>query len=138
MNKTEYHRQWRSRNKEKQRLYSAARREKDKQDPERRLKKRSSEIFRKYGITQEDYIKQLELQGNKCAICHKLDDGKRYLHIDHCHETGRVRGILCYQCNWYMGLIDKDQDIKVRLAMYGCSINQVHPEIRNKQWIKNE
>lgn len=55
-----------------------------------------------YGITEEE-VKELR-QGN-CAICGT--DGSEYkksMHIDHCHETGKVRGSLCHSCNTALGL----------------------------------
>lgn len=52
----------------------------------------------KYGLTIEDYECLLTFQGGVCAICGR-NDGKRRLNVDHCHETGEVRGLLCSGCN---------------------------------------
>lgn len=129
---------WQKLNKERREEYNKKRKEyynrNEKSSIEYKLKRRNDLLKRKYGIDHSDYLKQLELQNNKCAICLKENTPGKYLHIDHCHKTNRVRGLLCHQCNWYMGLVDADENIKVRLSMYGCSINQVHPDIRNKQW----
>jgi len=54
-----------------------------------------------YGISLEEYNKILENQGGVCAICEKLNDK---MHVDHCHETGAVRGILCMPCNTSLGI----------------------------------
>lgn len=59
--------------------------------------------LRKYGITFEDYKNKIDLQNNKCDICKEdLDNGKHTC-VDHCHITGKVRGILCRKCNTILG-----------------------------------
>ena len=63
-------------------------------------------IKHKYGVTTEQYKLMLEAQGGVCAICGNGEskiDGRwkriRRLSIDHCHTTGKVRGLLCASCN---------------------------------------
>lgn len=51
-----------------------------------------------YGITVEQYEEMLKRQKGGCAICGKRP-GKKRLHVDHNHETGQVRGLLCAKCN---------------------------------------
>lgn len=54
----------------------------------------------KYGITAEQYGDLLRAQGGRCAICGTDSPaGIGGFHIDHCHATGRVRGLLCHHCN---------------------------------------
>jgi hypothetical protein len=57
-----------------------------------------------YGITQEQYIAIFEAQGRRCKIC-RTDSptSKRKWQIDHCHDTGQIRGILCHNCNVGLG-----------------------------------
>lgn len=58
------------------------------------------DLKRTYGITLEDYNRMLTEQDNKCKICGKTNTStKRTLAVDHCHETGQIRGLLCYGCN---------------------------------------
>jgi len=58
--------------------------------------------FRKYNITEEQYDFLLWSQDNKCACCgNKFDTDTR---IDHCHDTGEIRGILCNRCNVGLGM----------------------------------
>ena len=66
---------------------------------------RESSYKRKYGITLDDYNKILSSQNGGCAICGsvKLRKGESYLHVDHDHETGEVRGVLCTNCNVGIG-----------------------------------
>ena len=65
--------------------------------------------LRKYGITLEQYNQMLDAQGGVCAICKKPETAKgnhgtaRELAVDHCHDTGKVRGLLCSQCNTAIG-----------------------------------
>ena len=66
--------------------------------------RREYELKTKYGISIEDYNALLVAQGNKCAIC-KQPSSKTF-HIDHCHETGEVRGALCHKCNTAIGSLD--------------------------------
>lgn len=69
------------------------------------LDRRDVIIRNQYGITLEDYNNMLEAQGYKCAICGNEDEVEgRRLAIDHCHTTGKVRGLLCGKCNRGLGL----------------------------------
>ena len=64
-----------------------------------------SEIKYKYGITIDQYNKKLFEQGNCCAICgtDKPGGGHENLYVDHDHNTGKVRGLLCRNCNLMLG-----------------------------------
>ena len=59
----------------------------------------------KYGISQEVYNHMYDLQKGACKICRK---NFPKLHVDHCHETGNVRGLLCGSCNRGLGLLQDD------------------------------
>ena len=64
-----------------------------------------------YGITQEYYNKMLVSQDNKCLICGMLDkDAPKGLHIDHDHNTGKIRGLLCSNCNGSLGWYEKHKE----------------------------
>ena len=79
--------------------------------------KRNSMLKRTYGITIEQYEEMLTSQGNCCAICRRAP-GDRPLHVDHCHAFNKVRGLLCHQCNWYLGTIEADKQVLNRLLDY--------------------
>lgn len=66
-------------------------------------KKREIMLKKKYGINLEDYDRMLSGQDGVCAIC-KTHNG-RTLHVDHCHTSGNVRGLLCDGCNQALGLM---------------------------------
>lgn len=74
---------------------------------------------RAYGIGQAEFDTLLESQGGVCAICsgERNGPGKR-LHIDHCHDSQRIRGLLCGKCNTAVGLLDDDPERAERLAAY--------------------
>jgi hypothetical protein len=68
----------------------------------------------KYDLTMEDYGRLLKKQDGRCAICGIKPLFKR-LTVDHCHDTGRVRGLLCGHCNSGIGRLRDDSDL-CRLA----------------------
>lgn len=82
-------------------------REKYAKDPH---KYRDSSLRWRYGITQDDYDKKLAEQKGTCAICKqpKLRHKDRVLAVDHCHASGKFRGILCTKCNTGIGLFGDD------------------------------
>lgn len=61
-------------------------------------------LKRRYGITSEDYSRMLEEQNYKCAICFidKCQSGRNFA-VDHNHDTGKIRGLLCSACNMGLG-----------------------------------
>ena len=77
-------------------------------------KGRDKNLRHKYGITLEEYSVLLNNQNGKCATCGSTDPAGRksgrggsanVFVVDHCHKTGKVRGILCHRCNRAMGVI---------------------------------
>lgn len=86
----------------------------------------SSKLYklRQYGLTAPQYDEMLEKQGFVCAICKKPESmlsraGKvRELAIDHDHQTGKVRALLCYRCNIGLGLFDEDPNRLRAMAEY--------------------
>lgn len=74
----------------------------------RKEKDRWWNILKKYGITKDEYVAMLAAQGGKCLICGSLPTSQRHFSVDHCHETGRIRGILCAKCNTGIGLLGDD------------------------------
>ena len=76
-------------------------------------------VRRKYGISLDQYADLIEKQGGGCAICgrNKEPDGRR-LSIDHDHETGLTRGVLCYACNKALGLFYDKKDLLLNAHTY--------------------
>lgn len=71
-----------------------------------------------YGITLEDYNTMHASQGGKCAICKGEESNGEALAVDHCHETGRIRGLLCRWCNKMLGLSKDSADVLFAAIQY--------------------
>ena len=69
---------------------------------------RSYDLKRKFGITAEVYEQMLKDQNNACKICKSAHSDEQKLCVDHSHKTGKVRGLLCHQCNKALGLLKDD------------------------------
>lgn len=67
---------------------------------------RKKHLKNKYGITVDDYEKMFTEQNGVCKICQEICKSGKSLAVDHCHETGRVRGLLCAKCNTNLGRIE--------------------------------
>lgn len=71
--------------------------------------------LKRYGLTVESFDALLASQGGVCAICAGPATGRGW-HVDHCHDTGRVRGVLCHQCNVGLGHFH-DDPVRLRAAV---------------------
>jgi ferredoxin-like protein FixX len=85
--------------------------------------------LRRFGLQPEDLTRMLETQNYKCAVCGKgplLREGRSNLssHLDHCHECGTVRNLVCKRCNTMLGFIESKTDIFIKAMNYtvahGC------------------
>jgi len=65
----------------------------------------------RYGISSEQYDEMLGRQGGKCAICREECRTGKALAVDHDHDTGAVRGLLCRACNGAIGALDHDPEV---------------------------
>ena len=117
-----YQREWRKTNPAKIRGYKQADYQRHKEAYSAYLERWRSEnpdydanrwLLRKFGITLDEYESMLESQGGVCAICKQPERGNRAkrLAVDHCHETGVIRGLLCQSCNRALGLFKDDVDL---------------------------
>lgn len=97
-----------------------------KNDPAVQEGYRRRRMTRLFGITPSDWDVMFEAQNGCCAICqrteaasrgHKGNKHKRRLAIDHCHETGKVRGLLCSRCNLVLGWIE-NKELFARIMAY--------------------
>ena len=87
----------REKNREYQREYYQAHKEKGLKS------QRNSDLRRKYGITVLDYDLLYSEQEGRCAIC----GGEKKLSVDHNHDTGTVRGLLCVGCNSHLSFVER-------------------------------
>lgn len=82
-------------------------------------KRRETNLLRKFGITVEAWEEMFERQDGGCAICHRVQkSGAKRLAVDHCHTTGRVRGLLCYRCNYAIGMFKDEPYLLQRATDY--------------------
>ena len=87
--------------------------------PETKEKTRNNRLLRNYGITNIIYEKMLEDQQFCCAGCGKHQNQlEKKLNVDHCHETGLVRGLLCGNCNRALGLLKDNVQTLTMLIEY--------------------
>lgn len=94
---------------------NVCRREKNKEwiksNPEKaKRSRRNTALKRLYGITLKQYEQMLTEQNGMCAICKTTDPGgvgKKFV-VDHCHNTDKVRSLLCGKCNCAIGLLNED------------------------------
>lgn len=99
---------WKRRNPEK----VAAARERE------RAKAPAAARRRKYGVTEEVFAELLATQAGRCAICDTTTPGGRGWAVDHHHGSGRVRGILCPNCNAGLGMFRDDPGVLRQAADY--------------------
>lgn len=95
---------------------------------ERKIRKSKSKTFRdwylktNHGITEEQFVEMLLVQGGKCAICGDASPKKTGKSapfvVDHEHKTGKIRGILCNLCNMGIGLLRDNPEIARLAAFY--------------------
>ena len=78
--------------------------------------RREGELERKYGITTKEYNTLLDAQDGVCAIC--FGGNNRKLCVDHDHDTGKVRGLLCDKCNLGIGMLGDKVDALQRAIDY--------------------
>lgn len=86
-------------------------------DPKYIARLRNSQYRRKFGITLEQYEAMLVDQGGTCYVCKQPPNGRR-LAVDHCHRTGRIRRLLCIECNRALGAVEDDPERLLALACY--------------------
>lgn len=78
----------------------------------------ASRRLRKFNLDDEAYAELLDGQGGRCAICGNDCATGRELAVDHDHETGHVRGLLCMPCNTAIGLMKDDPERLIAAAAY--------------------
>lgn len=74
--------------------------------------------LKKYGLTEESFALLWLSQKSKCGICKTPDPGARDWHVDHCHTTGKVRGILCHHCNLMLGNAKDNKSVLLAAINY--------------------
>jgi hypothetical protein len=87
---------------------------------------KNADLKKTHGISLEQYEEMLDSQRGRCAAC-RDEAGERALHVDHCHGTGVIRGLLCAACNTALGLL---RESPLRMQALICYI-----ETRSAKWL---
>jgi hypothetical protein len=115
-------RKWRKDNPDKQSDIAKRYRESEKGQESRqayrdtkKAQSRNGKLLSRYGITQEQYEEMYEAQQGICPICCGWFEK---LFVDHCHDTGKVRALLCGMCNPGLGFFKDDVELLKRAIEY--------------------
>lgn len=131
--KSEYSLAYYHKHKEKRKAYNNLPHVKKKREiygnsSKRKQMIKNGDLIRNFNITLDDYNKIFVDQEGCCAICKShQSEFKLSLSVDHCHETGKIRGLLCGNCNMALGLL-KDNILNLEEAIKYLSL---------KQWFKH-
>jgi len=127
-NTKEYSRNWEEKNKEKRKKYinnwrienkDKFKEVQDRYNLKNKDKIKERRLLRDYGINNEQYDKLLKQQNNSCAVCGTHQSQlKRSLAVDHNHETGQIRGLLCDNCNIALGHLNESIDLLDKAKTY--------------------
>jgi len=82
--------------------------------------RRDNHLVKRYGISLVEYNQRLAEQDGKCLLCSTPEEDARsgVLDVDHDHDTGAKRGLLCHRCNWGMGILGDDPVLLRKAADY--------------------
>lgn len=106
---------------------NAKRRNKQTQSYYEKNKDRQKDLYlqRKFGITLDQYNEMLVAQNGVCKLCNRPERAKqkstgkvKSLAVDHCHDSNRVRGLLCYHCNHIIACLGDNEESAEKLLMY--------------------
>lgn len=108
---------------EKLRAYYAEYRRINGRPPDDPATARAYLLSKKYGLTTAQYGEMLEAQGGVCALCGKAQTIVRFgrtvrLAVDHDHETGQIRQLLCHHCNAGLGAFQDDPNLLAKAIAY--------------------
>ena len=125
-----YYKKWRELNRDD---YNKKRLDWANKDRERRTKQaRKSHLKTTFNITLDDYDLMVKNQNGLGLICHKKPKKIKYknkknpdFHIDHDHKTGKIRGLLCYNCNIGLGKFNDDIEIMKSAINYLNNNNSI-------------
>lgn len=105
---------WQQENAEYLNAYRRARREL----PEVKRRERDGYFRRTYGISADEFDDLLSRQGGHCGICGRTPEREASMHVDHDHESGAIRGLLCITCNQGLGLFSESPERMLRAVVY--------------------
>lgn len=77
-----------------------------------------SRIKKLYNLSKEEYLQLVKNQNSSCKLCNDKINNHFNLHVDHCHDTNKVRGLLCSKCNQGIGLLNHNPELIRKAALY--------------------
>ena len=81
---------------------------------------------------RRDIYRMMDMQDGHCAICYELlPDETRFIHVDHCHDTLLVRGVLCNGCNLGLGQFKDNPDALENAAAYVRKYRAIHTRVKS-------
>lgn len=89
-----------------------------------KIAKKNDYLQLTYNLSWKTFLEMHAVQGGKCKICSveilpiNTGRGNKTANVDHCHTTGRIRGLLCNSCNRALGLLKEDSEILRKAARY--------------------
>jgi len=111
---------WRAEHSDKVKKYNKVAYSKMTDEQKKLISRRST--LAKYGLTPEDYQVMFDMQDGKCSVCQRTPEGngvsRHNLVVDHDHDTGQVRALLCDFCNRGLGIFRDDPDLLMHAADY--------------------
>jgi peptidyl-tRNA hydrolase len=113
----EQQRAWRLKNPDRVRLHNQTYYNNNKEEVKYMV--RSYKLRKQYGITPIDYDEILEAQGGHCKFCHRTKGPSNgFLVVDHCHKTGKIRGLLCVTHNSALAAFGDSEEGILKLLEY--------------------
>lgn len=82
-----------------------------------KINSKYSKIKSRYGLTKEEYDRLIISTGNICSLCNNEFINNKYC-VDHCHSTGKIRGIICDRCNKALGLVKDSKTTLMNMLNY--------------------
>lgn len=82
------------------------------------IEMRNQNLRKLYGIGIKEFEELLAAQNGVCAVCEGPPMGKGQYHVDHCHQSKVIRGLLCHKCNVALGMVKDDVEHLRKLIDY--------------------
>ena len=86
--------------------------------PRRTLNSFKGNLKLKFGMSLGKYFSMLHRQDYRCDLCHNFSTANKRLAVDHCHSSGKIRSLLCFECNTTLGKVKDSPTLLRRMANY--------------------
>lgn len=101
-----------------ERILEAVRKYYRKNRAKKILQNRDYRLKTKFGISLELYTSMIAERNGLCDICKRVSNGRGSLHVDHDHVTGKIRGLLCSNCNLALGMFQDSRETILAAERY--------------------